>query len=130
VSRDEPESSDVKILIVDDSEVMRTILRRALSSLERLADATILEAADGHEGLAAIRSQQPDVVLSDWHMPAMTGIELLRALNREGLTPSFGFVTSGATPGMRELATANGARFVVHKPFTADTLDAALATTL
>lgn len=117
----------MKILVVDDSKAMRAIVKRALSSLDRVAGATIIEAADGKEGLDTVIAESPDLVLSDWNMPEMTGIEFLQALNEKGITPTFGFVTSESTPEMHELATANGARFLVSKPFTADSLDAALA---
>jgi two-component system chemotaxis response regulator CheY len=120
----------VKILVVDDSKAMRAIVKRALSSIDRVAGATIIEAADGSEALGTVRAEQPDVVISDWNMPEMTGIELLQALNTEGLSVTFGFVTSESTPDMHELAKANGARFLVSKPFTAESLDAALSTAL
>jgi len=118
---------DVKILVVDDSRAMRTIAKRALASLERVSGATIIEAADGREALDMVRVESPDLVLSDWHMPEMTGIEFLQALNAEGFTPTFGFVTSETTPEMHELAKANGADFLVGKPFTPASLDQALS---
>ncbi len=117
----------MKILVVDDSKAMRAIVKRALSSLERVSGATIIEAADGEEGLDMVRAESPDLVLSDWHMPEMTGIELLQALNAEGITPTFGFVTSETTPEMHELAKAHGADFLVSKPFTPGSLDQALS---
>lgn len=120
----------MKILVVDDSKAMRAIVRRALSGLDRVAGATIIEAADGKEALATVVAESPDLVLSDWNMPEMTGIEFLQALNEQGITPTFGFVTSESTPEMHELATANGARFLVSKPFTPESLDAALAKAL
>jgi two-component system, chemotaxis family, chemotaxis protein CheY len=118
---------DVKILVVDDSKAMRAIVTRALSSLDRVSGATIIEAADGKEGFDRVRAESPDLVLSDWNMPEMTGIEFLQALNEAGLTPTFGFVTSESSPEMRELAKAHGARFVVGKPLTPDSLDQALS---
>jgi two-component system, chemotaxis family, chemotaxis protein CheY len=117
----------VKILVVDDSKAMRAIIKRALSGLERVAGATIIEASDGQEGLQMVRAESPDLVLSDWNMPELTGIEFLQAMNAEGLTPDFGFVTSESTPEMHELARANGARFLVSKPFTPEALDQALS---
>lgn len=117
----------MKILVVDDSSAMRSITRRTLTTLPELAGATILEARDGREGLAIVETEVPDLVLCDWHMPEMTGIELLTALNDAGLTPPFGFVTSEVTPQMRTLAEAQGARFLVEKPVTAASLEAVLA---
>jgi two-component system, chemotaxis family, chemotaxis protein CheY len=118
----------VKILVVDDSKAMRAIVKRALSTLDRVAGATIIEAADGREAFASVQAESPDLVLSDWNMPEMTGIELLKALNDAGACPpTFGFVTSESTPEMHELAKVNGARFLVSKPFTAESLDRALS---
>ena len=117
----------MKILVVDDSKAMRAIVKRALSTLDRVAGATILEAADGKEALATVTAEQPDLVLSDWNMPEMTGIELLQALNAAGVSVPFGFVTSESTPEMHELAKTHGARFLVSKPFTPESLDQALA---
>ncbi len=117
----------MKILVVDDERAMRAIVVRALSALDRFAGATIVEAADGKQAFATVQSESPDLVLSDWNMPEMTGIELLQALNDTGMTPVFGFVTSGSTREMHELAEANGARFVISKPCTPAVLDEALA---
>jgi two-component system chemotaxis response regulator CheY len=90
----------------------------------------MLEAADGSEALGMIPTEQPDVVLSDWNMPEMTGIELLEALNAAGTVPPFGFVTSESTPEMYDRAMANGAKFLVSKPFTPESLASALDSAL
>ena len=116
----------MKILIVDDSKAMRAIVRRALAASPTYASAEIVEAADGSEALGLIPEVQPDVVLSDWNMPEMTGIELLEALNAGGSAPPFGFVTSESTPEMFDRAKATGARFLVSKPFTPEALASAL----
>ena len=117
----------MKILVVDDSRAMRAVLRRVLSSLDRFADATIIEASDGIEGLATVRAESPDLVLCDWNMPEMTGIELLQALNEAGITPVFGFVTSEPTAEMHQLARTHGARFLVNKNITPEALDRAVS---
>jgi two-component system, chemotaxis family, chemotaxis protein CheY len=117
----------MKILVVDDSKAMRMIVKRALASTSAYAGADIVEACDGREALGLIGSEQPDVVLSDWNMPEMTGIELLESLQAQGTTVTFGFVTSESTPEMYDRAMAAGARFLVTKPFTADSLERALA---
>lgn len=116
----------MNILVVDDSRAMRAIVKRALSSLSKFAGANFREAVDGKEALAAIQADRPDLVLSDWNMPEMTGIELLQALNDAAISVPFGFVTSESTPEMHELAKAHGARFMVSKPFTPESLERAL----
>lgn len=116
----------MKILIVDDSKAMRAIVRRALSASGTYAAAEVVEAADGSEALGVISAEQPDVVLSDWNMPEMSGIELLDALANQGTLPPFGFVTSESTPEMYDRAMAGGAKFLVSKPFTPESLANAL----
>jgi two-component system chemotaxis response regulator CheY len=65
-----------------------------------------------------ILKSPPYLVLSDWNMPEMNGIELLNELRRRQNGVRFGFVTTEATPEMRELALAQGALFLLAKPFT------------
>ena len=111
----------MKILVVDDSKAMRMIVRRSLRQAG-FGNCEVAEAADGKVALDAIRSAPPDLVLSDWNMPEMTGIELLEALRREGKNVRFGFVTTEGTPEMRNRAMEAGALFLLAKPFTADEL--------
>ncbi len=117
----------MKILVVDDSRAMRMIVQRTLAKTDIGSGATVLEATNGAEALGVVREHGPDLVLSDWNMPEMSGIELLEALNAEGLTPAFGFVTSESTPEMYDRAFATGAKFLVTKPFTPESLARALA---
>lgn len=119
----------MKILIVDDSKAMRMIVSRVLRQAG-YGSATFVEACNGAEALASIRADVPDLVLSDWNMPEMTGIELLQALRAEGSTVRFGFVTSESTPEMREQAIAAGALFHIVKPFTADGFEEVLGASL
>lgn len=116
----------MNILVVDDSRAMRAIVKRSLSSIDRFSGATFIEAVDGKDALSTIQGDKPDLVLSDWNMPEMTGIELLQALNDAGISVPFGFVTSESTPEMHELAKSHGALFLVSKPFTPDSLGRAL----
>ena len=116
----------MEFLIVDDSKAMRMIVSRVLRQAGH-DGATFREAADGAEGLAAVRESRPDLVLSDWNMPEMDGLAFLRALRAEGIDVPFGFVTSESTPEMRETAITAGASFLVAKPFTADAFQEALA---
>jgi two-component system, chemotaxis family, chemotaxis protein CheY len=117
----------MEFLIVDDSRAMRMILGRVLRKAG-YEESVFREAADGAEGLAAVKAASPDLVLSDWNMPEMSGIELLRALRAEGIDVPFGFVTSESTAEMRDAAMAAGASFLIAKPFTADAFQEALAT--
>ncbi|CAB4928972.1 MAG: response regulator [Actinobacteria bacterium] len=120
----------MKILVTDDSRVMRQIVIRTLRQAG-YDDVDIVEAEDGVECLAKVGSDAPDLVLSDWNMPNMSGLECLKALRAQGSTVPFGFVTSEGSPEMREQAAQAGALFLIAKPFTADTfrdeLDSVLA---
>jgi two-component system chemotaxis response regulator CheY len=116
----------MRILIVDDSKAMRLMVKRVIGQIG-LRDVSFSEAGNGREALDAIRADPPDLVLSDWNMPEMTGIELLRALNEAGVKVPFGFVTSESTGEMREEAILAGSRFLIAKPFTPDTFSEALA---
>ena len=113
------------ILVVDDSRAMRMIVVRTLRQAG-FEGHQISEAADGREAFDAVAQARPDLVLSDWNMPNMTGIELIHALRRAGDETPFGFVTSEGSAEMRERAEAAGALFLIAKPFNADTFRDAL----
>jgi two-component system, chemotaxis family, chemotaxis protein CheY len=110
----------VKILVADDSRVMRQIVIRTLRQAG-YDDHEIVEAEDGRDALDKVGSEEPDLVLSDWNMPNMTGLECLQALRGSGSEVPFGFVTSEGSPEMREKAASAGALFLIAKPFTEDT---------
>lgn len=119
----------MKILIVDDSRVMRQIVARTLRQAGYGAHA-VVEAADGREALVAVHRHEPDVVLSDWNLPQLDGLELLAALRDSGNDVPFGFVTSECAPEMVARATAAGAAFVITKPFTAESFHEGLGPVL
>ena len=66
-------------LVVDDSRVVRKVARRILEDL----GFEVAEAGDGAEALAWARTAMPDVILLDWNMPVMNGLEFLRRLRQE-----------------------------------------------
>ncbi len=115
----------MKILIVDDSKAMRMIVMRHLRQAG-YGDASFIEAANGTEGLEAVRRESPDLVLSDWNMPEMNGLELLKACKAATLPVKLGFVTSECSAEMQALAKQEGAVFLLSKPFTADSMRAAV----
>jgi two-component system, chemotaxis family, chemotaxis protein CheY len=120
----------MRILIVDDSRAMRLIVARTLR-LAGYDEHELVEATDGRQALEVVAHEPPDVVLCDWNMPRMSGLELLTALRSAGSRIPFGFVTSEASPQMRVAALQAGAMFLIAKPFTAedfqDALDPVLA---
>lgn len=115
----------MKILVVDDSKAMRMIVIRTFRQAG-MEDHEFIEAENGAEGLAKVGSEQPDLVISDWNMPEMSGIEFLEAVRAAGHNVTFGFVTSETAADYRERAIAAGAAFVLAKPFNAVLLQEAL----
>ncbi|MFT7520854.1 MAG: two-component system chemotaxis response regulator CheY [Kiritimatiellia bacterium] len=116
----------MKILVVDDSRAMRMIVKRTLRQAG-FNNLEVDEAENGVVALASIKSNSPQLVLCDWNMPEMNGIELLRELRASGNVVNFGFVTSEASPEMKNTASAAGAQFLITKPFNADTFKSVLA---
>ena len=121
----------MSILVVDDSKVMRAIVRRTLRQAG-FGGHDVVEAANGAEALDTVRSmeQLPDLILCDWNMPGMNGIELLTELRADGVQVPFGFVTSESTDDMKSEATEKGAQFFISKPFTPDTFEEKLGPVL
>jgi len=113
------------ILVVDDSKAMRLIVRRTLRQAG-FGEYEVEEAANGLEALERIGKAAPALVISDWNMPEMNGIELLKELNARKVAVRFGFVTTEGTPDMRALADEAGALFLIAKPFTPEQFESAL----
>ncbi|PCG15542.1 MULTISPECIES: response regulator [Sphingomonas] len=111
-------------LIVDDSKVIRKVARHILETL----DFTVAEAADGREALEQCRLSTPDVVLLDWNMPVMSGMEFLRALGTETLShrPKVVFCTTENGMAHIRAAIEAGADEYVMKPFDRETLHSKL----
>ncbi|MCL5973778.1 MAG: response regulator [Ferrimicrobium sp.] len=107
----------MRVLVVDDSRAMRLIVIRQLRQAG-LDDAEFIEAQHGIEALQHLGEGTVDLVLSDWNMPEMNGLELLRELRSRDDQVLFGFVTSEGTPDMVRLARESGASFLISKPFT------------
>lgn len=114
-----------KILVADDSRVMRQIVVRTLRQAG-YGGHDIVEAENGREALTVAQTQSPDLILSDWNMPEMNGIDCLAALRASGNQTPFGFVTSEGSDDMRARAAAAGALFLIAKPFTPESFDEAL----
>jgi two-component system chemotaxis response regulator CheY len=111
--------ADVKLcLVVDDSRVVRKVARRILEDL----GFEVAEAGDGAEGLAWARTAMPDVVLLDWQMPVMDGLEFLRRLRREpgGDAPRVVFCSVESDLDRIREALAEGADEYIMKPFDGD----------
>ena len=115
----------MKILIADDSRVMRRIIARALRQAG-FGGHDIVEAANGREAVALVATEQPDLVVSDWHMPVLNGIDALDEVRASGSRVPMGFVTSDVSESVRARAAAAGALFLIPKPLRSDVLRDAL----
>jgi CheY-like chemotaxis protein len=111
----------MKILIVDDSKAMQHIVKRGLEKLG-YDDLEIVLASSGLEALELAKQWKPKLILSDWHMPEMTGIELMAELSKAMLDIDIGFVTTESSAERIKEAKDAGALFVVSKPFDVETL--------
>ncbi len=111
-------------LVVDDSKVIRRVARHILETL----DFTVDEASDGQEALARCQASPPDVILLDWNMPIMSGIEFMRQLDDAGLTrrPKIVFCTTENGVAHIRAAIEAGADEYVMKPFDRETLESKL----
>ena len=107
-------------LIVEDSRVIRRVSRHIVESLGM----TALEAEDGEKALAACDAAMPDLILLDWNMPVMDGLEFLRILRArpDGASPKVVFCTTEYEAGHIREAIAAGADEYVMKPFDHETL--------
>ncbi|MEI9964157.1 MAG: response regulator [Caulobacteraceae bacterium] len=112
-------------LIVDDSRVIRKVARRIIEDM----GFEVAEAGDGVEALAWCRAAMPDVILLDWNMPGISGIEFLRQLRRErgGERPTVLFCTVEDDPGRIREALDCGAAEYIMKPFDSDIVQSKFA---
>ncbi|HUW28457.1 MAG TPA: response regulator [Sulfuriferula sp.] len=118
-------NNTLKLLVVDDFSSMRRMLR---SLLRELGYADAEEAEDGVAALEKLHAGHFDLVITDWSMPNMTGIELLREIRRDSALRHLPvlMVTAETLPENIAEARNAGASGYICKPFTADMLHAAL----
>lgn len=120
----------MKFLIVDDSRAVQTIIKRILESVG-YRNTELRTASNGEEALKTLASWRPDLILTDWHMPGMSGLELLQVLRQSGNGDiKVGFVTTESSARHIEEARKNGAVFVVTKPFNNEVLKQAVLSVL
>jgi two-component system chemotaxis response regulator CheY len=114
--------TDLKFLVVDDFSTMRRIVRNLL---KELGYSNVDEAEDGDVALQKLRNGPFDFVISDWNMPNMTGIELLRQVRADAALkhlPMLMITAEAKKENIIEAAQA-GANGYIVKPFTAATLE-------
>ena len=113
---------NIKILVVDDFATMRKVIRNLL---KQVGYENIAEAEDGILALRVLKSQKVDLVISDWNMPNMTGLELLKAVRADEdlKTTPFLMVTAEALQDNVIAAVKAGVSNYIVKPFTAEVLN-------
>ena len=111
----------MKILIVDDFKTMRRIIKNIL---KQLGYNNILEADDGSSALTLLKREKVDFIVSDWNMPKMSGLDLLKAIRSDEKLKSIPFlmVTAEAKKENIVIALQSGVNNYIVKPFTTETL--------
>lgn len=115
-------NKNIRILVVDDFSTMRRIVKNLLSDL---GFNNTVEAEDGNSAMAVLRQDAVELVITDWNMPGMTGIELLREIRADARfrTLPVLMVTAEAKREQIIEAAQNGVNGYIIKPFTAQTLE-------
>jgi two-component system chemotaxis response regulator CheY len=112
----------MRILIVDDFSTMRRIIKNLLNDLGYTNTA---EAEDGNSALTVLAQAPFDFVVTDWNMPGMTGIELLRAIRADDRFKALPVLMVTAEAKREQIieAAQAGVNGYIIKPFTAQTLE-------
>ena len=112
---------NLRILIVDDFSTMRRIVKNLLNDLGFM---NTTEAEDGNSALSALRASSFDFVVTDWNMPGMTGIELLKAIRNDPKLAKLPVLMVTAEAKREQIVEAAqcGVNGYIIKPFTAETL--------
>jgi two-component system chemotaxis response regulator CheY len=112
---------NMKILIVDDFSTMRRIMKNVLKQLNFV---NIIEADDGSTALETLQREKIDLVVSDWNMPKMTGLELIKVIRSDDALKHIPFLMVTAEAQQENIieAVKSGVSNYIVKPFTAETL--------
>ncbi len=114
-------NTSIKVLIVDDFATMRRILKNIL---KQLGFKNLLEADDGTTAMETLEKNDIELIISDWNMPKMTGLELLkwvRANKKYAKTPFLMVTAEAQKQNVIEAVQAGVSNYVV-KPFTAEAI--------
>jgi len=111
----------MRFLVVDDFSTMRRIVRNIL---KQLGHNDVEEAENGREALQKLKRESFDFIISDWNMPTMDGLELLRAVRADPQLKTMPFLMVTAESKQENVVEAikSGVSNYIVKPFTADVL--------
>ena len=109
-------NKDINVLVVDDESAIREMIRFSLSRLNM----NVVGAADAREALSCISEQRPDIILMDWMMPGISGLELTRRLRRDSATADIPIImlTARVTEDDKVAGLEAGTDDYVIKPFS------------
>jgi len=105
----------INVLVVDDSAVMRNVIIR---ELKQCGIEDVTEATDGLEGLEAASKENFDLILMDWNMPGLLGIDVVRKLREAQITTPIMMVTTEGERNNVVIAIKAGANNYLVKPFS------------
>jgi two-component system chemotaxis response regulator CheY len=117
---------NMKVLVVDDFATMRRIIKNVL---KQIGFTNVVEADDGTTALSVLKDNRVDLIISDWNMPKMTGLDFLKRVRGDESTKDIPFVmvTAEAQKDNVLQAVQAGVSNYIVKPFTADTVKEKLA---
>jgi two-component system chemotaxis response regulator CheY len=112
---------DMKVLVVDDLETMRRNLKNIL---RQIGFTKITEADDGSTALAALKKDKVDLIISDWNMPKVTGLELLKAVRSDESTKDTPFLMVAGDVQKENVVQAlqAGVSNLIVKPFSPEAI--------
>ena len=122
-------NKNMEIMVVDDYGTMRRIIRNLLG---QLGFTNVSEAADGEEALGKMRARMPGLIVSDWNMEPMTGLQLLKNVRADGRLKGIPFIMVTAESKTENVvaAKAAGVNNYIVKPFNAETLKTKMTSVL
>ena len=115
----------MKILVVDDSQAMRKIIEWTFRQSNLRID-ELFEASSFQDALEQVEIKKPNIVIADWNMPNMAGLEILSALRKIGNQVKFGFFVNQTTANIMNVANATGADFIISNPSSKNRLETQL----
>jgi CheY-like chemotaxis protein len=106
-----------RFVVVDDSRAIQAIIKRSIIAAG-YGETDVVSVATGDAALGALEATLPDLLITDWHMPSMSGLELLQTVRQKhGTQLKVGLVTTEMNPELLRQARQSGAEFILHKPF-------------
>lgn len=117
--------TSIKVMVIDDFATMRRIVKGVL---KQLGFTNIIEAEDGDIALKELRKEKVGLIVSDWNMPNMTGLDLLKAVRSDNMLKDIPFLmvtAEGQKENVVQAVQAGVSNYIV-KPFTPETFSAKL----